>query len=295
MVTTEHESPIKIIRDNPEVLVQLMKLAFGIDAGPDLTIRSASEACTQLAPVSYTADNVVEICEGTSTEPTLSIVAETQRAVDHDKCGSWPLYVTSQWAKTRAPCYLVVICPRPAVAEWAREPIKLGHPGFELTPLVLGPGSEPLITSTEQAAQMPELTILCTLANVTPHTRESMEIAHAALATIENEDAKTGALYTGILMAVLAQSAKKLLEEYVITGTPDFKFENDPFRPYVAEGEAKGEVRGEAKAVLKVLAARGVSVPDDARERVLACEDTEQLDRWLARAVTAESVDDVFG
>jgi hypothetical protein len=290
MVTTEHEYPIKIIRDSPEVIVQLMRLAFGVEVQSEFTIRSASEACTQLAPVAYTADNVVEICEGTATKPTISIVAETQRAVDHDKRGSWPLYVASQWATTSAPCYLVVICPRPAVADWARKPIKLGHPGFELTPLVLGPGSGPLITSTEQAAQMPELTILCTLANVTPHTRESMEIAHAALATIENENAKTGAFYTGILLAVLAQSAKKLLEEYVITGTPDFKFENDPFLPYVAEGET----RGEAKAVLKVLAARGVSVPDDVRERVLACEDPEQVDRWLARASTADTADELF-
>ncbi|GAA2448140.1 hypothetical protein GCM10010273_31130 [Streptomyces lavendulocolor] len=33
---------------------------------------------------------------------------------------------------------------------------------------------------------------------------------------------------------------------------------------------------------------------DDARDRITRCGDPEQLRRWLARAVTAASVEDVF-
>ncbi|TDD82164.1 hypothetical protein E1293_17080 [Actinomadura darangshiensis] len=304
MVGVTHESPIKIIRDNPEVVAQLLEVAFGVKLNrTELTVRSASEACTQLAPIAYTADNVVQLCEGDAAEPTISVVAETQTTVDPAKHGSWPLYVASQWAKTRCPCYLVVIASKRRVADWARTPIELGHPDFVLKPLVLGPGkgagTVPLVTTPRQAAEMPELAILGTLASVMPPTESSMEITHAALATIDNKNRELGKLYTGMVVSVLSDAAKKLLEDYVSAGTADFKFKHDPFIEYetrgLAKGEARGLAKGEAEAVLKVLAARGFSVADDVRERVLACEDTDQLDRWLVRAATADSSDELFG
>lgn len=74
-------------------------------------------------------------------------------------------------------------------------------------------------------------------------------------------------------------------------GSAGYKFKSEPFR----RSHAEGEVKGEAKSVLKVLEARGLSVSDDVRERVLACTDPEQLDQWLVRAVTAERADQLFG
>jgi len=47
--------------------------------------------------------------------------------------------------------------------------------------------------------------------------------------------------------------------------------------------------------VLRVLKTRGVHVPDDVRERVLACTDTNRLELWLDRAVTASTTEDVVG
>lgn len=60
-----------------------------------------------------------------------------------------------------------------------------------------------------------------------------------------------------------------------------------------ARGEALGEARGEAQAILTVLEERGVPVPDDIRDRIMACADTNQLATWLRRAVTAATADDV--
>jgi len=51
---------------------------------------------------------------------------------------------------------------------------------------------------------------------------------------------------------------------------------------------------GEARARLTVLSARGLVVDPVARERIERCDDTGQLTRWVARAVTAASVDEVF-
>jgi hypothetical protein len=54
-------------------------------------------------------------------------------------------------------------------------------------------------------------------------------------------------------------------------------------------GEARGEARGRAQAVLGVLAARGLVVPEAVRARVTGAMDLATLDRWLSLAVTAAS------
>jgi predicted transposase YdaD len=61
-----------------------------------------------------------------------------------------------------------------------------------------------------------------------------------------------------------------------------------------AEGKAEGKAEGEAKAILAVLAARGIPVPEEARLRIVECTDLERLEAWVPRAVIAESVDELF-
>lgn len=65
----------------------------------------------------------------------------------------------------------------------------------------------------------------------------------------------------------------------------------DDIDKYIAEGKASGE----ALMVLRVLAARGLEVPEEIRARILSCADTAQLEAWGDRAATAASVEDVFG
>jgi hypothetical protein len=45
---------------------------------------------------------------------------------------------------------------------------------------------------------------------------------------------------------------------------------------------------------LVVLEARGINVSDEVRERVTACDDLELLDRWLVRAATVASAEEIF-
>jgi hypothetical protein len=46
--------------------------------------------------------------------------------------------------------------------------------------------------------------------------------------------------------------------------------------------------------LLAVLAARGIEVPDDVQARITGCTDLEQLETWIRRAATADSVQDLF-
>ena len=48
----------------------------------------------------------------------------------------------------------------------------------------------------------------------------------------------------------------------------------------------KGEAVGIAKSVIAVLEARGLTVSEGLRERILGCTDPAQLDHWLRRAAT---------
>jgi len=63
---------------------------------------------------------------------------------------------------------------------------------------------------------------------------------------------------------------------------------------YIREGEARGEARGEAGAVLRVLKARGIPVSDEQRERIISCTDLDQLSTWLDRVSLVDSAEKLF-
>ncbi|MEV0159237.1 hypothetical protein [Nonomuraea fuscirosea] len=74
----------------------------------------------------------------------------------------------------------------------------------------------------------------------------------------------------------------------------DVTIEDAMVHPFVRELVEYGEARGEARAVLVILDRREISVPLAARQRILACADQETLETWIARALTATSVDELF-
>jgi hypothetical protein len=52
--------------------------------------------------------------------------------------------------------------------------------------------------------------------------------------------------------------------------------------------------RGEAQILLRIMAARGLDIPEPIRARVAECTDTARLEAWADRAATATSLDDIF-
>lgn len=60
------------------------------------------------------------------------------------------------------------------------------------------------------------------------------------------------------------------------------------------DGRLAGHVEGKAEALLIVLESRGIAVSDAAREQILAQRDVEQLNEWLKRAVSADSLASVL-
>jgi hypothetical protein len=57
----------------------------------------------------------------------------------------------------------------------------------------------------------------------------------------------------------------------------------------------KGAAEAAARAVLRVLARRGLRVSDQQERRIRACTGLETLDRWLDGALSVASVDELLG
>jgi Uma2 family endonuclease len=98
----------------------------------------------------------------------------------------------------------------------------------------------------------------------------------------------------GLNLAILGDDLRFLSGEAALPVSADLI---DRLQGVMASLEAKAdqaEARGFREAVLALLQARAIPVSDEARARVEACMETTTLRRWLLRATTAASVDEIF-
>ncbi|MGQ0778174.1 MAG: hypothetical protein ACT4NY_27815, partial [Pseudonocardiales bacterium] len=173
---------------------------------------------------------------------------------------------------------------------WAARPIELGNTGARIPPAVLGPDLLPVLAEADQTGWAPELVVLSAVAHGgDPARRGVLDVLVGALALVETEHA---VLYAELVFAALPAAARRHLEALMSTHT--YEYLSEYAQKFVAQGEAQGEAKGEAKAVLTFLDARGISVTEEARARISGCRDLGQLEVWVRRAATADSVDDLF-
>jgi hypothetical protein len=290
-----HEALLVLFRNRPTLAAELARDALGAklpDLGP---ARVEDPTLGSLRPTELRADLVVRF-EGATP---VAIVVEAQLGRDADKPWSWPSYLATLRDRLRCAVILLVVTVDDAVARWCARPIETGHPGWVLTPLVVGPASVPRVTDEALAVRVPELAVLSALA----HGREedAVQIGRAALTAAARLDDERGALYADLVMTAVQGAARAALEALMANGT--YEYQSEFARRYygqgkaegIARGKAEGLARGKAEAVLAVLAARGIVPGDELRERILACSDLATLDTWLARAVAAASAADVVG
>ena len=182
---------------------------------------------------------------------------------------------------------------RRRVARWASRPIELGA-GSVLRPLVLGPETVPVITDLERARRAPELAVLSAMAHGRGNVETALRIARAAGEACK--EAPEGVLYWDLIESSLGAVARRALEAEMAS-TEGYKFRSKFALDNQAkgqaqgltEGKAQGLTEGKAEAILAVLEARSLEVADEQRERVLACRDLEELDRWLRRAAVVDA------
>ncbi|WP_437732147.1 hypothetical protein [Sorangium sp. So ce1335] len=190
-----------------------------------------------------------------------------------------PVYVTQTRARHRCPTRLLVVTIHPAMVRWCSRPIDTGHPDWTLKPLVLGPEGVPVVTDAEQARAAPEVAVLSAMAHGQGEAAAAIGAAFLTGAAGLDEERRT--VYGDLVLSSLSAAAKRTLEAMMKSG---YQFQSEFARSYVAKGRQEGILEAKAQAVLVFLEARGLEVPVEVRERVLASTDVDELDRWVRRA-----------
>ena len=281
MPSISHEAPLELLRGDPRLAAVLLRgLGVAIPGGAGAAM--APSDLTASVPTELRADAVVMLSGADGAR--LAVVVEIQLRYDSRKRFSWPSYLTQVRAAHRCPAVLLVICLSTATATRCRTPIATGHPGFDLVPLVIDPVTIPDPNGPAAATAGPELAVLAVLTGALDLNQDSAR--RLVLASLANLDDSRLATYTVLVRSAVSQSARQALEDLMTT-----KFRDTFVDRLLAEGEAKGE----ARTILRVLAARGLEVPAKVREQVLSCTDTSQLETWTDRAAIAVSVEEVFG
>jgi hypothetical protein len=62
----------------------------------------------------------------------------------------------------------------------------------------------------------------------------------------------------------------------------------------LAQGEQQGALASKASDIIAFLEARGLAVAADQRERITSTADLALLDKWVRRAATIASADELF-
>ncbi len=286
MPSAEHETPIALAKLDPSLVAWLLANLFDVKVPDYHHARAHATDVRVVVPRTYHADGMLVFCDA-SDRAVLAGVLEVQRGWDPGKRWTWRLYVAQLEAELMVSVALVVYCPDTAIAHRYRGALESDGISLLLRPLIFTPDDVPLVLDLDLARTNPSLAVFSTLCH---GEHDDVDAAFPALAAaLQALGPQKAILYYDIVLAGLPETPRTRWEEFMTT-TVGSEYRSELLR----EVDARGEARGEAKAVLTVLNARGVSLPDDVREHILACDDLDQLDTWLRRAGTATSTDDVL-
>jgi hypothetical protein len=285
-----HEALLQLFRNRPELAPELLRDALHVALPTYAEVRVESSDLTDLAPAEYRADLVVLLVDG---QPVLGIVVEVQLQRDDRKPFTWPVYVAGLRARLACDTCVLVVTPSESVATWARTPVVLG-PGSRFEALVVGPSAVPIVSDAAEATRDPELAVLSAMAHGKAEAGAS--VALAARAALEGLDEERGLLYWDLVLLSLSKATRAALEELMAAGK--YEYQSDFAKTHRAQGKAEGimagEVKGEATAVLTFLDARGIAVLAEHKSRILACTDLAVLERWIRKAVSVTTADELF-
>ncbi|MBO0822270.1 MAG: hypothetical protein J2P27_00230 [Actinobacteria bacterium] len=275
-----HEAPLELLRRAPLLAGELLRASgVPVPVGAETT---AAPGDVSSAPVELRADGVFLVDDRDSK---LAIVAESQTRPDAIKPLVWPAYLALARAEHRRPAVLVVLCPGPRrdTGPWARQLIKTGHPGFDLAPIVIDAATTPSPDPASPAvAELAVLGCLTGAIDLDGYGKLDHVVGLVNDARLEPDKLET---YTRLIDLAASPAVRVALEALVRTA---HKVD------WLDRLDADARAKQGGQMVLRILAARGIAVTDDMRDRVLGCSDLDQLETWADKAATATSLSDVF-
>jgi hypothetical protein len=257
-------------------------------------IRPAPNGLNAVVPAKFTADAVVALYDPDTGKPQVVIVIEPQGRDRDTKRFAWPSYLANVRSAMKCPtAVLLVICPDPHEADRCRKVIAMGHPGWDVWPIVIDPHHAP----TNDGAG-PYMTLF--LACLPALDMADPAIARRVLAAIHDtgaSDADRNKLAT-IILKRASDAARQILEDLMMTT----EWKDDFVEGFVNQGREEGRELGitegaiSAKigALMKVLGSRQLKPTKKQLGQVAQCTDLAKLDRWFERSLTAETAAEVF-
>ncbi|MFJ3193565.1 hypothetical protein ACIPJQ_13105 [Streptomyces griseoviridis] len=287
MVSSPHEAMHRIFQDHPGLFSGVSE-ALGVRFTRPTAVSIMPTDLTETSPLERRVDTLLRL-ETEDEEPFL-LAIEAQGKKDPDKLTSWAYYASYLLTKYRLQPMLLVVCQDRATAEWASRPVRFGPPQWPLLtlrPLVAGPHNMPVITDP---AEVRKDLALATLSAITHVTNPDVGTILKAMTTVLRETPHT---LSDPIVELIAQGMGKhpAAEIWRKLMAVDLSFYTSPISQEI---RAKGEAIGQVKAILAFLEARGIDIPDDARERITTCDDPDLLRLWITRTPTAVTIDDLF-
>lgn len=135
MVSVEHQWLVELFRNGRALAPALLRLCAGVEL-PHHHIAESTTDLSELVSAEYRVDATSSCATKRTAAPRRSSSRSSWGAtsVNHSRGRA-----TSRDCRARLECpvYLLVFCNDAAVARWAQQAIALGHPGFELAPIVI--------------------------------------------------------------------------------------------------------------------------------------------------------------
>jgi hypothetical protein len=293
----EHEAVVELLHRNPHLVAALLT-ACGVPVAADATAAIADSNLSARKPVTLTAEIVVKLTAPGQAERV--VVFEVQKDPPKpSKRRAWAAYVPIAGVQHKCNAFLIIIALRAETARASRKLIRTGHPGYDLTPIVIGPDNTPDPASPRHEQAVVELTVLAALTGALDLGDD--QVQDFVLETLARTDPDRRAAYTGLILTIASEAAQKALEDLMRTARRDnladrllAEGRTEGLVEGRTEGLAEGLAEGRAAMLLRILQARGLTVPDDVREQITSCTDAAQLDEWAVLAVTARSISEIF-
>src|SRR3954471_16604293 len=204
MVSVLHQMVVDMFHQRAELAPELLAICAEL-ALEHAHVKLTSIDLSQVTTIEYRADAVLELRDE-GNEVVRAVITEVQLGIDKDKLFSWPLYITALRAKLRRPVTLLVFTNNRSVARWACASIPIGHPDFQLKPVVIAFDQLPRIVDPAYATKLPELAVLSTLAH------PELEVAETAISAISTLPEDQRQLYLDIILSSLPKQIRRLLE-----------------------------------------------------------------------------------
>lgn len=282
-LSIEHEAPIELCREHPEVISDLLRELLQVRLPAYSRVRMTDPNTRAVLPTGQRSDAAVVFED--QDRPVLAAILEPQGSIDKAKWYSWPKYLADLHAEVQCDTYLIVLALSRGVAAWAQRPIASFQPPHGLRLLVVGPQDLPRVTSVADARQRTWLAALSALL----HANEPdgvTDAAHVLQATREGQGPNQAWWLYQLLRAIMSEEHCQRLQEVIMFSPevylPKTEFEREQYR------------QGKAEFVLRLLTSRQISVSEAERARILKERDVATLDRWFDRALSARATAELF-